>query len=107
MRRYIDLSTVLGNLHERLDFLLSECGEYDAYYSGFEEAVERLEDLAVVDAVEVVRCKCCMFRSTIDDDYTRLQCPTGFMCQLTNKLVRESDFCSYGKREGGCIDGVE
>ena len=52
-----------------------------------------------IEVEQVVRCKCCMFRSPIDDDYTRLQCPTGFICQLTNKLVRESDFCSYGKRE--------
>lgn len=53
MPRYTDLNAILGDLHERLDFLLSEYGEFDAYYCGFEEAVERIEDVSTVDAEPV------------------------------------------------------
>lgn len=99
MCRYADLNGLMNDLYYRLNQLSTDCGMYDSYYCGFREAVEVVERLEDLDVVDVVRCKCCMFRSTIDDGYTRLQCPTGFICQLTNKLVRESDFCSYGKRE--------
>lgn len=51
--RLIDADAILGDLHERLDFLLSEYGEFDAYYCGFEEAVERIENVPTVDAEPV------------------------------------------------------
>lgn len=43
------------------------------------------------DAVQVVRCKDCIFRGFLDSDYG------GCLCERTNEEVQLDDFCSHAK----------
>lgn len=96
MPRYTDLNAMLDDLKIRLDFLRSEYGEFDAYYCGFEEAVERIEDVPTVDAV-VVRCKGCKHGKPCKTSYGS----DGIYCKLLSAVMLPSDFCSYGERKDG------
>ena len=56
-----------------------------------------LREAPTVDAVEVVRCKDCEFRSSwMMNRNLRYICPESGMFPNC-----ENDFCSYGKRKGG------
>ena len=56
-----------------------------------------------VDVMEVVRCRECVHRKPIGskagNSFSDMEYIGG--CEFTKYCRRESDFCSYGEREGG------
>ena len=54
-----------------------------------------LADIPTVDAVEVVRCKDCLFSRYFEESGTR-KCRT---MQGLYRTVEDDDFCSYGERK--------
>lgn len=71
-------------------------------YADRKEAVEIVEDLCIkneptVDAVEVVRCKDCVYCEPYAID-TGEDCMTGLWCGNNQKDITLQDFCSYGER---------
>ena len=70
----------------------------DEYIKGWEDGVKAQYE-ATIDAVEVVRCKDCVYFHNGD-------CYNGnfpIKGDLTNVYfdMKETDFCSYGERKGG------
>lgn len=97
MDEYIDREALEIELNHRLSFLMAENGEYDAYTSGFDECVDRVENFqSAFDVAPVVHCKNCRYW----DGYNH----SGRCEAPVNGLVRENtsanDFCSYGERKG-------
>lgn len=69
----------------------------------FRKAVEVAEDMPTIDAVPVVRCRECKhYRTGTAMTFTRngehIRCCS---CEKFGRLMRDDDFCSYGKRKGG------
>ena len=54
--------------------------------------VETIEKVPSVDAVEVVRCRDCLFKQS-PKRYGNLQ------CKILGVPMRNNDFCSYGERK--------
>ena len=54
MTVYIEKEKIMTELIHRLNFLMAENGEYDHYTSGFDEAVDRVEDFPTVELTPVV-----------------------------------------------------
>ena len=48
MSEYIEKEALMIELTHRLNFLMAENGEYDHYTSGFDEAVDRVENFPTV-----------------------------------------------------------
>ena len=48
MSEYIEKEALMIELTHRLNFLMAESGEYDHYTSGFDEAVDRVENFPTV-----------------------------------------------------------
>ena len=80
-------------------------------YSGNKKAIYREAILAVrsilhsaktIDAVPVVRCRECKYwkpsGSKAGNSFSDMEYIGG--CEFTNYCRRESDFCSYGEKEG-------
>ena len=59
MANLIDRDSLMAQLEDRQAFLVKEWGYRDHYTRGFEEAVDKVGNAPVVDAVEVVRCEVC------------------------------------------------
>ena len=57
-----------------------------------------LREAPTVDAVEVVRCRECKYHE--DTSVTEYE-----HCCLLSKTVRYNDFCSYGERKDGDVNG--
>ena len=76
------------------DALIKEI--HDIFTPYEEEAVKRaLQYAPTVDAVEVVRCKDCMFYNHGEND-----CESWSACERVYYIdVSENDFCSYGEKE--------
>ena len=73
---------------------------YDPYSDGYEDGIDRITDwleFNFVDAVEVVRCKDCLFSRYFEESGTR-KCRT---MQGLYRTVDDGDFCSYGERREG------
>ena len=71
--------------------------EWDDVLPTIEEFVRFLKKQPTVDAVEVVRCRDCKFRSSwMMNRNLRYICPESGMFPNC-----ENDFCSYGKWKGG------
>ena len=72
--------------------------EYDRVHIGEPGKARKLiADALTVDAVEVVRCRDCKFRSSwMMNRNLRYICPESGMFPNC-----ENDFCSYGKRKEG------
>ena len=63
-----------------------------AYADGWNSAIDVIENAPTVDAVEVVRCKDCI--------YYHKQLGYGFgQCSKYNIMPYPDDFCSYGERK--------
>ena len=75
---------------------------YPNLFPGLFEAAEYAKDFPTVDAVPVVRCRECKhWKPTGSQD----ESPFSDMeyigyCKFTKCCSRESDFCSYGEKEG-------
>lgn len=52
---------------------------------------QNIKDMPTIDAVEVVRCKDCLFREP-PKQYGDLQ------CKILDVPMKDEDFCSYGER---------
>ena len=63
-----------------------------------------VEQMPTVDAVEVVRCKDCIYYiETVGQDSGK---PCGYgicgcTCQIITGIIYDEDFCSYGERNYG------
>ena len=91
-KEYIEREALEVALNHRLNFLMTENGEYDHYTSGFDEAVTRVENFPAADVVKVVRCKDCRLRG-------REECAMFYRCECGEQYTWETDndFCSYGE----------
>ena len=65
-------------------------------------AKESIREAPTVDAVEVVRCKDCIYyEETLGKDSGK---PCGYgscgcTCQIITGIIYDEDFCSYGERK--------
>lgn len=65
-------------------------------------AVQIVEDMPEVDAVEVVRCKDCIYAQDSDDDDVQYNIGRICTCAVNEDYVSmrwADDFCSYGERK--------
>ena len=76
-------------------------------YNGFSDTFDKaciigvLEELAPIDAVQVVRCKDCKWYDMTDSSGTVE--PIGYRCKKVNRLWREpDDFCKGAERREEC-----
>ena len=53
MARYIDADAVISHMNARYDDLLDEYGRADHYASGYEEAIDLIEEAPTADVAEV------------------------------------------------------
>ena len=71
------------------------------------DVVNMLERAPTVDAVEVVRCRKCKHwkpsGSKAGNSFSDMEYIGG--CEFTNYYRTESDFCSYGERKEGALNG--
>lgn len=63
-----------------------------SYADGWNSAIAIIEDAPTIDAVEVVRCKECIFRVE-KREFGDLQ------CHIFDIPMKFDDFCSYGERK--------
>ena len=62
-------------------------GTGTTWANAFSEAADMIENLPSADAVEVVRCKDCVFHN--EDG----------LCDVWDDCTGKEDFCSYGERK--------
>ena len=82
---------------------------YNQYDIGYMDAASRIEDWLkanTVDAVEVVRCKNCLYYEETNGKDSGKPCGYG-SCYCTSAIITgivyDEDFCSYGERkDNGC-----
>ena len=78
--------------------LRASCGEH---YTA-EDVIMMIKTAPTVDAVPVVRCRECVHwkpkGSKAGNSFSDMEYIGG--CEFTNYCRRESDFCSYGEKEG-------
>lgn len=92
MPRYIDADKALEDFDEWVD-TTGALGKGTSYYY---EARSYIEDVPTADAVEVVRCKDCLYWEK-GKGYEPYCNHFGNMMSVTNA----DDFCSYGERKDG------
>lgn len=92
MPRYIDADKALEDFDEWCD-TTGALGKGTSYYY---EARSCIEDVPTADAVEVVRCKDCLYWEK-GKDYEPYCNHFGNMMADTNA----DDFCSFGERKEG------
>lgn len=76
-------------------------GENRFYAKGWNQAIEILQKAPTVDAVEVVRCKDCIYAQDSDDDDVQYNIGRICTCAVNEDYVSmrwADDFCSYGER---------
>ena len=62
-------------------------------YTAEQDKALAMVQRAVLNAVDVVRCKDCIYREQADSDYEN-----GYCCALTKCDVGENDYCSQAER---------
>ena len=66
-----------------------------------ENCLAEIEAAQTVDAVPVVRCRECVGRAFWEKDHNDVP-----VCLLSGLYVKsENDFCSYGERKEGAVNG--
>lgn len=65
------------------------------------DLLNRLQQMEVVDAVQVVRCRDCKFGDWDSEPHDAMVC----MRTKDGFWRSGNDFCSFGKRNGGANDG--
>ena len=89
MARLIDADALLADMHNAL---CADCeDECDACQ--WRDAIKLIEQAPTVDAVEVIRCKDCMFFDREAKSETR----DLHRCKITDAPVFVYDFCSCGE----------
>lgn len=112
MAKYIDREALEIELNHRLSFLMAENGEYDAYTSGFDECVDRVENFqSAFDVAPVVHSywesyDCSQYMGT--DEYGEPKWRDGkfYIChnhRCRRKTVIKSHYCPNcgAKMDGG------
>ena len=73
-----------------------------AYCAGWNGLIELIEKAPTIDAIPVVRCRECKHwkpsGSKAGNSFSDMEYIGG--CEFTKYCRRESDFCSYGEKEG-------
>ena len=69
------------------------------YCAGWNGLIRLIEKAPTVDAVEVVRCRDCIYTRKV---YGRLVCKYG---TCAGCILRDDFFCANGERRGGGEDG--
>ena len=54
MAEYIEREALENELYRRLKFLIAEYGEHDQYTSGFDDAMDKVENFPAADVAPVV-----------------------------------------------------
>ena len=100
----ISRDALLADLRESVDWLHKIYGDLkyedekricSAEIASFTEVIMRVKDAPAVDAVEVVRCKDCMFFQPYEGEEHKGDCEE--LVGLES-CVYEDDYCSYGCR---------
>ena len=107
--RLIDADALLKAFSEDID--TDVCQTFADYYSewGFSrDTIEKaIQEAPTIDAVPVIRCRECKHwrpsGSKAGNSFSDMEYIGG--CEFTKYFRRESDFCSYGERKEGVIDG--
>ena len=90
----------MSDLIERSEVLKQlRLNHKDVVYIDKNECARRIEAIPPADAVEVVRCKNCVFSKVYQNDSSGVM---GRFCEAFTqvRMVTDDDFCSYGEREG-------
>ena len=90
----------MSDLIERSEVLKQlRLNHKDVIYIDKVECARRIEAIPPADAVEVVRCKDCVFSKVYQNDSSGVM---GRFCEAFTqvRMVTDDDFCSYGEREG-------
>lgn len=90
--RLIDAEELERLFNEQIEQGVGVIGAFDAFY-------DALQDTPTVDAVEVVRCRDCIYTRKV---YGRLVCKHG---TCAGCILRDDFFCANGERRGGGEDG--
>lgn len=106
MPSLIDADALKEYMDSRVFDLREMYGDYDHYTDGFDDALQVVEYAPIIDAVEVVRCKDCIFRPTTKGDMygTDVVFPYEDMCPLQcedpyyNQMMDGDFFCANGER---------
>ena len=101
-KRLIDANALKSKLQDHKDFFVDAWrGFSEMTYATkcrvdeIDNCIAEIVNAPTVDAVEVVRCKKCLFSKYFEESGTR-------KCRTQNgmyRTVEDSDFCSYGERE--------
>lgn len=83
----------------KLESLLSKMSHTYAWMY-IDMAIDRIKKAPAVDAVEVVRCGKCVYRHKFMQDIYYCTKDGFFNDNLPNRIVKETDFCSFGERSG-------
>ena len=90
-KRLIDLDSMISDLEKMESYNCSPM-----YRRGYDDCISTIKRQAIVDAVEVVRCKDCKFGVTPygDEHDGWIECSN----MHGRPLFSCNDFCSYGER---------
>lgn len=94
MSRYIDVDA-LGIGRANPDVFIRE-----EYASGWNLAIEIIENAPTADVVEVVRCKDCFFYQKDKELAKANYLDPEKYCALLICEIDKNGFCSYGKKNG-------
>lgn len=102
MAEYIEREALEIALNHRLNFLMAENGEYDHYTSGYDEAVDTVENFPSADVVPVARCRECKYK---DDCIRHIEfIGRNYVLEQNTYEYHPLSFCSYGERKDGDAD---
>lgn len=106
--RLIDADALVRSMSVRLKELADECGWYDHYVTGLDDAITYIDDAPTIDAAPVVharwledhmdyRCSAC--RATFHDDMFWIQgdCITPKYCPECGARMDEKEVLEDGK----------
>ena len=103
MARYVNFDQMVDKINHELERSLSSvyfCEDgtkisADVGYVAewFEDYVIKLHQIPLVDAVEVVRCKDCIYLKE-----AKVNSKGFLICPASGMEITEMDFCSYGER---------
>lgn len=91
-KEFIEREALEVALNHRLNFLMSENGEYDHYTSGFDEAVTMVENFPAADVAPVVLCQDCMY-------WTKMKDSAQGRCALFCHYPTGGWYCANGERK--------
>ena len=104
MSRYIDADKLEERLREKIQSFIKERGvsinamfDYErGRVNEIENCILMISDASIIDVVEIVRCKDCVFSKVYQNDSSGVM---GRFCEAFTqvRMVIDDDYCSYGK----------